>query len=78
MAMAYSCDGCGCSVEKPKRVGFVLTRDYCDACEKVAHAFQETEEAARMALVASFKEKRDAVISEYHAKGFKLPDVPDA
>lgn len=76
MAVAYSCDGCGCAVENPKKAGFVLKRDYCDACEVIAQAFLEQEERERLNAAAEFKSKRDLLIAHFSINGFKLPDVP--
>lgn len=76
MALSYSCDGCGAAVEKPKTIGFVLKRDYCENCEKIANAFQEAEEAERLAVATVFKGKREKLIEQYGANNFKLPDVP--
>lgn len=78
MAMNYSCDGCGCSVEKPKVVGFVLKRDYCPACEVIAQAFITAEETERSVIASVFQEKRNKLIEHFGQNGFKLPDVPHA
>jgi len=78
VAVSYSCDGCGCAIKEAKVVGMVIKRDYCEACEKVANAFQEAEEAERLSVATVFKGKREKLIEQYGQSGFKLPDVPDA
>lgn len=76
MAASYTCDGCGANVVKPKRVGHVIARDYCRECEIVATVFLETEESYRQEVQREFAAKRAALIEQYGANNFKLPDVP--
>jgi hypothetical protein len=40
MAASYVCDGCGFAIQEPKKVGHVLKRDYCAACEPRAQAYR--------------------------------------
>lgn len=76
MAATFTCDGCGTPVEVPIVVGHVLKRDYCEACEKKARVFLEAEDAERIAIRTVFLGKREKLIEQYGADGFKLPDVP--
>jgi hypothetical protein len=77
MAASYTCDGCGCSVAKPKVVGVVIARDYCDECARNACAFLALEEEQRGDLRRRFAEARQQLIDAYSMEGaFKLPDVP--
>jgi len=76
MAASFSCDGCGVSVEQPSVVGFVLKRDYCEACAKKAQKFLDAEDKERQALRAAFLAKREKLVEKYGASNFKLPDVP--
>jgi len=78
MASAFSCDGCGEGVAKPKRIGFVIVRDYCEACAKHANTFLDDEEAMRASLVGAFVSQRELLIQQFGANSFRLPDVPDA
>ena len=78
MAASFTCDGCGAAVDKPKQVGHVLKRDYCEACTVRAEAFVDAEEAERVAVQVVFAGKREKLIAEFGAGNFKLPDVPDA
>ena len=76
MASSFTCDGCGCSVAKPKRVGTVLVRDYCEGCAKNAETFLAEEEDNRANYRQSFAEARRQLISTYGKEGrFRLPDV---
>jgi hypothetical protein len=77
MAACYACDGCGVNVEKPKKVGYVLQRDYCETCAREAEAFLAAEEDNRAHFCVRFEEIRKHLI-QVHGKGgsFLLPDVP--
>jgi hypothetical protein len=76
MAVSFICDGCGCSVAKPKWIGTVIVRDYCEACAKNAEAFLAEEEENRANYRQSFAEARRQLISAYGKEGrFRLPDV---
>lgn len=76
MAASYTCDGCGCNVEKPKVVGVVIRRDYCEECEKNAKMFLQVEEEERAHLRERFLEIRKQLINVHGQDGkFKLPDV---
>lgn len=75
MAATYSCDGCGCNVVKPAKVGHVIVRDYCDECAGKAQAFLEAEELLRSNAHAQYISARQALIAT--AGDFKLPDVPN-
>jgi len=75
MAASYTCDGCGCNVEKPKQVGHVLRRDYCDDCAPTAEAFLSEEEQERIAVQAVFIAKREKLLKKYGKNLRKLPDV---
>jgi hypothetical protein len=77
MAASYTCDGCGVNVEKPKKVGYVLPRDYCEQCAKEAQGFLAAEEDNRKHFCARFEEVRKHLINVHGKAGaFKLPDVP--
>ena len=76
MAATYFCDGCGCNLDKPKVVGHVIRRDYCEPCADKATAFIEAEEVLRRTAQEQFQSARNAFISEASKDGFKLPDVP--
>lgn len=76
MAIAYSCDGCGAKVDKPKQVGHVIKRDYCETCADKATAFLEAEEVLRRTTQEQFMAARQAFIAQASDGGFKLPDVP--
>ena len=78
MATFFRCDGCGEGVDSPKKVGFVLKRDYCPACAAIADKFLHEEEALRKVTQERFVVERALLIAKYSAGGFKLPDVPDA
>ena len=77
MAIHFMCDGCSEPVENPERVGHILKRDYCSACAAVAKEFIEAEEKLRAATQSKFVDDRAALIVQYSADGFLLPDVPD-
>lgn len=74
MAVSYTCDGCGATVENPVKVGKVLQREYCEACAVKANEFVATEEALRKRTQQTFIEGRAALIAQH--EGFRLPDVP--
>lgn len=76
MAQSFTCDGCGKPVAEPKKVGYVLRRDYCAECAVIAGSFTKEEEEARIAIQAAFATKRAELIAKHGANGFKLPDVP--
>lgn len=75
MAASYTCDGCSENVEKPKVVGHVIKRDYCESCAALAEAFLAEEEAERVAVQTAFLGKREKLVKKYGKGGFKLPDV---
>jgi len=76
MAATYSCDGCGGNVAKPKVVGAVLKRDYCEACAKNAEAFLAALEDNHAHFRERFMEIRQQLINVHGQDGkFKLPDV---
>lgn len=76
MAATYLCDGCRSPIAAPMRVGHVLARDYCAACEPRAQKFIEEEETLRKVTQERFVDERAALIANYSAENFKLPDVP--
>lgn len=76
MAATYLCDGCSSPIVAPIKVGHVLTRDYCAVCEPLARKFIEEEEALRKVTQERFIDERAALIANYGADSFKLPDVP--
>lgn len=78
MAQVFLCDGCGKKVDNPKKVGYVIQREYCDECEPKAKAFLDGEEVLRNAVHEQFKSARTTLIrtSGGDDKKFKLPDVP--
>lgn len=76
MAASFTCDGCGCPVENPEVIGFVLKRDYCPACREEAAEFLAEEEKLRTDLHAKFTTKRQKMIEAMSKRGFKLPDTP--
>ena len=77
MATSYTCDGCGENVEKPKAIGHVIKRDYCERCAKSAEGFLAAEEDNRSHLQQRFAEVRKHLIEVHGMAGsFKLPDVP--
>ena len=78
MAILYHCDGCGAAVDSPKKVGFVIRREYCDRCAAIADKFLHEEEALRKVTQERFVDERAALIARFSADGLKLPDVPDA
>lgn len=77
MARAFTCDGCGANVEKPKVIGRIIPRDYCDSCATNAEAFLVAEEDNRAHIHRHFEEVRSNLIIVHGKEGqFKLPDVP--
>jgi hypothetical protein len=77
VATAFTCDGCGVCIDTPKKVGVVLTRDYCERCAKEAEAFLAAEEDNRVHYQRRFMEVRGHLINVHGKAGaFKLPDVP--
>lgn len=76
MAVFFLCDGCGCKVSDPKKIGRVVPRDYCEDCAVQAAAFLVSEESLRVTARETFKAGRDALIAPFAARDFKLPDVP--
>lgn len=76
MATSFICDGCGKPMAEARKVGRVLVRDYCDACEPKAVAFADAEEALRKRLVETFTTDRALLVAQTGEGGFKLPDVP--
>lgn len=77
MAASFICDGCGTPVEKPKKIGYSLSRDYCKACKKIARTFLALEEEERLHFHRRFLEVRHNLIKLHSQDGkFKLPDVP--
>ena len=77
MAQSFTCDGCGCNVAKPKIVGHVLRREYCDSCAENAEAFLAAEEENRAHYQQRFAEIRQQLINVHGQDGkFMLPDVP--
>ena len=76
MSVFFKCDGCGEGVDSPKKVGFVLKRDYCSACAVTADNFLNEEEELRKATQERFVDERAAIIARYSVGNFKLPDLP--
>ena len=76
MATYYACDGCGAAVDSPKKVGFVLKRDYCPTCAAIADKFLHEEEELRKATQERFVDERALLIARYAVDNFKLPDLP--
>lgn len=76
MAASYVCDGCGFAIQEPMKVGHVLKRDYCAACEPRAQAYVDAEEELRKRLTAQFSTDRALLVAKASEGGFKLPDVP--
>lgn len=77
MAATYTCDGCCENVEKPKKIGHVLARDYCERCAKSAEGFLAAEEDNRKHFQQRFAEIRQRLIEVHSMNGsFRLPDVP--
>ena len=76
MAVFFKCDGCGEGVDSPRRVGFVLKRDYCPTCAEIADKFLHEEEELRKVTQERFVDERAALIARYGADNFKLPDIP--
>lgn len=76
MAATYTCDGCGSNVAKPKQVGHVIKRDYCETCAVKAEDFLEAEELLRKVHAEQFIAARQAFINTAATGNFKLPDVP--
>jgi len=73
MAAIFTCDGCNQPVAEPKQIGFVLKRDYCEACAVKAKAFLDAQESMLKELRAVFAAARQDMIEA--AGTFKLPDV---
>ncbi len=78
MAQSFTCDGCGTSIDQPKRIGHVVRRDYCADCAVRARAFIDAEEDLRKRCVDQFKSDLDLLVASAREGGFKLPDVSDA
>lgn len=76
MAIFFKCDGCGQAVESPKKVGFVIRREYCDTCAEIADRFVREEEKLRKAAQERFVDDRALLIARYSAGNFRLPDLP--
>jgi DNA-directed RNA polymerase subunit RPC12/RpoP len=76
MAAVYVCDGCGTTVERPTKLGYVLPRDYCERCARNAEAFLDSVEDELQALRSRFDEVRQSLIAVHGKDGFKLPDLP--
>lgn len=76
MAVSFTCDGCRQPVDRPKQIGHVLRREYCEQCAATAEKFLNDEESLRKALHEKFVDDRAALIARYAVDGFKLPDVP--
>ena len=76
MATFFRCDGCGEGVDSPKKVGFVIRREYCETCAAVADKFLHEEEELRKATQERFVDERALLIARFSADGFKLPDLP--
>ena len=76
MAILYQCDGCGAAVGSPKKVGFVIRREYCDLCAVTADNFLNEEEELRKATQERFVDERALLLARYGADNFKLPDIP--
>lgn len=76
MALAYTCDGCGCNVAAPKQIGYVIPRDYCEPCAVKAQDFIDAVELLQQTAQAQFVSARKAFIETASASNFKLPDVP--
>lgn len=76
MAAIYVCDGCGCNVAEPKKVGFVLPRDYCEPCAVKANDYLDAIESLQQTFREQFVSARQAFINTAATGNFKLPDVP--
>ncbi len=65
------------NVEKPKVVGHVIRREYCETCAKNAESFLAAEDDNRAHFCMRFEEIRQQLINVHGKDGaFKLPDVP--
>ena len=76
MAILYQCDGCGEGGDAPKRVGFVMKREYCPTCAEIADEFLREEEELRKDTQERFVDERALLIARFSIDGFKLPDLP--
>jgi len=76
MAISYSCDGCGEAVDVPKKVGFIVRREYCERCAEIADRFVREEEELRKSTQERFVDDRALLIVRFSAGNFKLPDLP--
>ena len=76
MATFFRCDGCGEAVDSPKKVGFVIRREYCESCAAIADEFLREEEELRKDTQERFVDERALLIARFSIDGFKLPDLP--
>lgn len=76
MAAIYKCDGCGKEVGTPMQVGFVLRRDYCPECAKLAQDFLDAEEKMRADICDAFRLGREKMVKTARLLLKELPDVP--
>ncbi len=78
MTTLFLCDGCGTHVENSVKLGHALKRDYCGTCAPNARSFVMAEEQLRVETQTAFADRRDKLIEQHGAGGFKLPDVVHA
>ena len=76
MAQITICDGCGDAIaDEPHKAGFVIRRDYCDACFERFSEFQADVDALHTALGEKWAKGLERLRSSAAKKLKLLPDV---
>lgn len=77
MGVLYSCDGCGAMLaegEEPKRLGHVISREYCGKCAVEAEAYMKEFSEAHTACVDDFNARIKKIRNKCCGKIKLLPD----
>ena len=78
MAIRYACDGCGEMLrqgEEPKKLGIVVTREYCESCAPHAQNFLEAVSEAHTKVASAFRADLARIRAGFFEKLHRLPDT---
>lgn len=78
MAASFSCDGCGKRLNGGhKKLGFVLRRDYCEACMDAAETFLKERDAIHDAAALVWTQGNADLLAKFREAHpeFRLPDA---
>lgn len=75
MATKHFCDGCEAAIEgEPQVRGYVIKRDYCEACAEKVDAYQSEMDAIHNDLSERWVVQIRQLRKRYHKQVTLLPD----